>query len=65
MEFIETLFKIGYDAFQLESPFFGLTYWDISIGIFAVSLSIGLFKTFFTMNVKPNGRWKDKEYKTR
>lgn len=60
MEFIATLLKIGYDAFQIESPFFGLTFWEIAVGCFVVSLSIGIFRTFFDIQIKS---WKDKEYK--
>lgn len=66
MEFIKTLFQIGFNAYQLESPFFGLTFWDIAIGVFTISIAIGVFRAFFSMkiNSRTNG-WQDKEYKSK
>lgn len=65
MQVIKQVFDNTWSLYQLESPFFGMTYGDILIGLFVCSITIAIFRKFIGIGVSRGmwHTWKDKEYK--
>lgn len=67
-DFFNAVMSMTMDLYNMESPFFGLTFFEIIVGFFVISLCIRFFRAFFGFPAESEksgflkGVWGDKSY---